>query len=358
MKRSVMRSSRVRQLVWICAALVLSAAQARASAPAAEPLDYTRPGQLVLVSGGRLLNLRCIGEGATTVVLDAGGGRFSTAWRKVQGEIATFARVCSYDRAGYGFSSPNDRPSTAMNIVDDLHQALERAGIRPPLVLVGHSAGGLYATLYADLYRSDVAGLVLVDPAFASQNRDNVLAAWSGYPDILAEQRAKQIEGGKLMRNCADLARAGKLTANLGSCPCITTPKDQPELASYVADYCSGPKQYEGMLAEEAALTGVIGEPTSISNEQETSATRSFGAMPLTVLTSASGWSYTRSGDLNARLTMVWRAGHVGLAARSTKGKVVVVPNSGHTIQGDQPAAVIEAVREVVEDSIASRQGR
>lgn len=302
-----------------------------------------------------MLNLRCVGEGPTTVVLDAGGGRFSPVWRKVQGEIAKFARVCSYDRAGYGFSSPNDRPSTATNIVDDLHQALDQAKIRSPLVLVGHSAGGLYATLYADLYPSEVAGLVLVDPAFASQSRDNVLAAWSGYPDILAEQRAKQVEGGKLIRECADLARTGRLKTSLGSCPCITTPKDQPELASYVADYCSGPKQYEGMLAEEAALTGVIGEPTSISNEQEAAAAREFGSMPLTVLTNASGWSYTRNADLNARLTMVWRAGHVGLAARSTRGKVIVLPKSGHTIQGDQPGAVIGAIREVVGDVQASR---
>jgi pimeloyl-ACP methyl ester carboxylesterase len=301
------------------------------------------------VSGGRFLNLRCLGDGAITVILDAGGGRFSTAWRKVQGEIAKFARVCSYDRAGYGFSSPNDRPSTAMNIVDDLRQALDRAEIRAPLVLVGHSAGGLYATLYADLHASDVAGLVLVDPAFASQSHDNALAAWSAYPDILAEQRIEQGKGRKLMRECADLARAGKLKAGLGSCPCITTPKDQPELANYVADYCSGPKQYEGMLAEEAELTGLLGEPTSTSNEQEAAVARSFGDMPLTVLTNASGWSYTRSADLNARLTMVWRAGHVGLAARSKRGKVIVVPKSGHTIQGDQPVAVIEAVREVVD---------
>ncbi len=337
-------------------ALALGAVQMCVAAPLAVPLDYTRPGQLVPVSGGRLLNLRCVGEGATTVVLDAGGGRFSAAWRKVQGEIAKFARVCSYDRAGYGFSSPNDRPSTAMNIVDDLHQALERMEIRGPLVLVGHSAGGLYVTLYADLYPSEVAGLVLVDPAFASQSHDNVLAAWSGYPDILVEQRAKQIENGKLMRECADSARAGRLKTALGACPCITTPKDQPELASYVADYCSGPKQYEGMLAEEAALSGVIGEPTSISNEQEAAAARSFGAMPLTILTNASGWSYTRSADLNARLTMVWRAGHVGLAARSSRGKVVVVPKSGHTIQGDQPGAVVDAIREVVRDGVTSRQ--
>lgn len=319
----------------------------------AAPLDYAQPGQLVPVAGGRLLNLRCTGAGAPTVILDAGGGQFSTAWRKVQSDVAGFTRVCSYDRAGYGFSDPNDRPSTATNIVDDLRQALVRADVEGPLVLVGHSAGGLYATLYADLHPGEVAGLVLVDPGFASQNHDNALAVWSARPELLAEQRRQQADGWKLKRDCADLARAGRLKDGLGACPCITTPKDLPELASYVAAYCSGPKQYEGMLAEEAALIGTVGDLSSESNAQETAAARSFGAMPLVVLTSASGWRYTSSADANALLTMTWRAGHVGLAARSSRGKVVVVEKAGHLIQSDQPRAVVEAIREVVDAASA-----
>ena len=313
-------------------------------------LDFARPGQLVPVGAGRLLNLRCIGSGSPTVILDAGGGQFSIAWRKVQAEVATFARVCSYDRAGYGFSDPNDRPSTATNIVDDLRQALARAGVEGPLLLVGHSAGGLYVTLYADLHPTEVVGLVLVDPAFASQNHDNALAVWSAYPEILAEQRRQQVAGWKLKQDCADLARAGQLKAEaLRACPCITAPKDQPELASYVVSYCSGAKQYEAMLAEEAALTGTVGDSSSVSTAQEAAAAQSFGTTPLIVLTSASGWRYAGREEPNALLTMVWRAGHVGLAARSSRGKVVVVPNSGHLIQSNQPHAVVDAIREVID---------
>lgn len=356
--KSITVAARLWRLGFLGGALALGLAQIGHSAvpavhspdaPASSALDYARPGQLIPVGGGRLLNLRCVGSGSPTVVLDAGGGQFSIAWRKVQAEVAKFARVCSYDRAGYGFSDPNDRPSTAMNVVEDLHQALARAGVDGPLVLVGHSAGGLYATLYADLHPTEVVGLVLVDPGFASQNHDNALAVWSAYPELLAEQRRQQVAGWKLKLDCAALARARRLKAEaLQGCPCITTPKDQPELAGYVATYCSGPKQYEGMLAEEAALTGTVGDPSSVSNAQEAAAARSFGTMPLVVLTSASGWRYAGGEDANARLTMVWRAGHVGLAARSSRGKVVVVPNSGHLIQSNQPGAVVDAIQEVI----------
>jgi pimeloyl-ACP methyl ester carboxylesterase len=287
--------------------------------------------------------------GAPTVILDAGGGQFSIAWRKVQVEVARFARVCSYDRAGYGFSDPNTRPSTATNIVDDLHEALDHAGIRPPFILAGHSAGGLYATLYADLHPSEVVGLILVDPGFASQNRDNALAAWSSFPAILADQQAQQAAHRKLMADCAASAQAGKLNNSLGQCSCADSPKDQPQLAGYIAEYCNGPKPYDGMLEEEAALIGKVGDMSSISNDQETAAARSFGSMPLIVLTNGKGWSYTDNADLNRRLTMVWRAGHVSLAGRSLQGKVVVVPNSGHSIEEERPDMVIDAIHQVID---------
>jgi pimeloyl-ACP methyl ester carboxylesterase len=344
----------VGRLAWLAVLLLVGLVpqSARAAQPpspsAAVSLDYTRPGQLVPVAGGRRLNLRCMGSGAPTVVLDAGGGRFSSAWRKVQGGMAAFTRVCSYDRAGYGFSDPNDRPTTAANIVDDLRQALATTGVAPPLVLVGHSAGGLYVTLYADLHPSDVVGLVLIDPGFASQAHDDAVI-WKANPEALAKQRAQQTRSRATMRDCADRARAGDRGLDAKTCFCVGAPKDQPQVAAYVADYCRQPKQYEGMLAEEAAVTGTIGDATTVSGAQEAAAARPFGALPLIVLTNAKGWSYTDDPELNARLTMAWRAGHVGLVSRSSRGKLVVAQGAGHGIQDDQPQLVIEAVREVVE---------
>src|SRR5215472_1126999 len=46
----------------------------------------------------------------------------------------------------------------------------QRAPVPGPYILVGHSIGGSFARIYAGRYRSEVAGLVLVDSANPDQN--------------------------------------------------------------------------------------------------------------------------------------------------------------------------------------------
>ncbi len=332
-------------------------AQDTAVNPSALVPDYTQPGQLVALADGRHINLRCTGTGKTTVILDAGGGTFSLAWRLVQGEVAKFTRVCSYDRAGYGFSDANTRPSTGTNIVDDLHQTLAAAGIRAPLLLVGHSAGGQYMTLYAETHPEDVAGLVLIDPGFATWSHDMVTMGWSAYPDLLAKRRADQAAHTVLMQTCVKRLRSGVYkTGDLGECDCMDTTY-MPELADYVHRYCRGPKQFEGMIAEEAAGLGKIGDWPSQTEQELASAQRSFGAMPVTILAHGRAMSFADNDDLNARMEIIWRGGLVGLAAQSERGKVVVVQNSGHSIQLEQPDAVIGAIHEMLDGLSAPSDG-
>lgn len=123
-----------------------------------------RPGRLVRLPDGRMLNLRCAGHGAPTVVLESGFGADSHAWFKVQPAIAAITRVCAYDRAGYGFSEPGPQPRSGAAIARDLDQALTEANLAGPYVVVGHSAGGLYARLFAARRPGDVVGLVFLDP--------------------------------------------------------------------------------------------------------------------------------------------------------------------------------------------------
>lgn len=101
--------------------------------------DLVPPGAHVDVDG-RKLHLDCRGSGPVTVVLEAGLNDFSLHWHEVQGELARSTRVCSYDRAGLGFSDPSPRPATAEQALDDLEGLLAGAGITGPLLLVGHSS--------------------------------------------------------------------------------------------------------------------------------------------------------------------------------------------------------------------------
>ena len=113
--------------------------------------------------GGYRLFLRCTGEGSPTVILDAAAGSTSQTWDHIQPAVASFTRVCSYDRAGRGKSDRGPVPRTTQTMVDELRTLLRNAGIEGPYVLVGHSLGGLNMQLFARQYPREVAGVVLVD---------------------------------------------------------------------------------------------------------------------------------------------------------------------------------------------------
>jgi pimeloyl-ACP methyl ester carboxylesterase len=123
---------------------------------------YPMPGELIDVGGYRL-HLNCTGSGGPTVVLQPGGGDFSSAMAWIAPAVASGTRVCVYDRAGRGWSEPADSPQDAIQIATDLHALLHRANVPGPYVLAGRSFGGLYVLTYADRYPDEVAGMVLID---------------------------------------------------------------------------------------------------------------------------------------------------------------------------------------------------
>src|SRR5215208_1819844 len=130
---------------------------------------YPAPGELVDV-GGYSLHLYCTGEPrAPTVVMDSALGGTVLDWQLVQPEVAKFARVCTYDRAGMGWSEAGTQPRTSRQIVKELHTLLGNAGVEGPYVLVGHSFGGTNMQVYASQYPDEVAGMVLVDSALENE---------------------------------------------------------------------------------------------------------------------------------------------------------------------------------------------
>src|SRR5947209_2848949 len=118
------------------------------------------PGSLI-DAGGYRMHLNCTGQGSPPVVLDSGLGDSWMSWRPVQPRISEFTRVCSYDRAGMGWSDPSPNPRTSRSIANELHSLVHAAAIPTPFILVGHSLAGLNVRAYAANYRQDLAGLVL-----------------------------------------------------------------------------------------------------------------------------------------------------------------------------------------------------
>lgn len=133
--------------------------------------DFPPPGQLYNIGGYRL-HIYCTGPQNSdnpTVILETLSGGTSSYWGWIQSEIAKVSRVCSYDRAGRGWSDPSPRTQTLQQTVNDLHTLLERAGVARPYVLVGHSIGGIYVRKYAADYPDEVAGIVLIDASHPDQ---------------------------------------------------------------------------------------------------------------------------------------------------------------------------------------------
>src|SRR5258706_4916530 len=119
----------------------------------------------VALLDGRKMNLYCEGKGSPVVVMDAGLGDGATSWRTVQDQIAARTRVCVYDQAGIGRSSPGPEPRDSAAMAGDMAAMLKAAHERGPYLLVGHSAGSVNLRLFAFTHLKDVAGMVLVDPS-------------------------------------------------------------------------------------------------------------------------------------------------------------------------------------------------
>ncbi len=129
------------------------------------------PGRLVDI-GGHRLHVWCSGSGTPSVILETGLGGSTADWGFVQPEVAGFTQVCSYDRAGMGYSDPGPSPRTTRRMTYELAQLLDRAGIAGPVILVGASIGGLVVRVFASEHPERVAGLVLVDASHEDQDAD------------------------------------------------------------------------------------------------------------------------------------------------------------------------------------------
>jgi len=319
--------------------LIAAALLATTAAQAAEPVPvstYAKPAQLVTLPDGRKINLFCLGQGAPTVVLDAGWGSGLSAWSKVQPAIAETTRVCAFDRPGMGFSDEGPLPRDARAVVADERATLKAARIAGPYVLVGHSMAGLHVRLYASLYPKEVAGAVLVDPSNPHQAKR--------FAEVAPKGSALNDKMMGMMRGCADQVVAGTLKLGDPGFP-LCFP---PPAASLPEDYRKVilARQGEGWrLRSQASEVDSMATTTSADIDRTK---RPLGNLPWIVLTAeGTGKGPPTPVEEQAAMGQVWKAMHDEAAALSTRGENRLVA-SGHNIQTEKPEAVIAAVNEVV----------
>jgi pimeloyl-ACP methyl ester carboxylesterase len=247
--------------------------------------------------GGRRLTARSGGIGRVCVVFEGGLGIESVEWAAVAAEVAAHARVLIYDRANRGDSDPVPQPRSVLDAVRDLRAVLAQAGVAGPLLLVGHSFGGVLARLHAFHHPAEVAGLVLVDPMHEDQF------------DVLGP----------------------------------VFPVARPDEPAHIA----GMRRF---------WTGGWRDPRNNRDGFDLATARTqaqmvttLGAMPLHLLTAG---SYLNEREFpqaaGQRLQQLWQSLHVRLLAQSTRAAHRLVLDSGHFMQRDRPDVIAAVILDLL----------
>ncbi len=300
-------------------------------------LRYTKQGRWIDIGGKRSLYLVEKGTSGPTVLFEAGIAATNLNWFHIQERVAQFASTASYDRGGLGWSSACRTARTPGNITSELHQMLEAAGIKPPYILVGHSFGGLVMRRFALDYPDEVTSMVLVDPMRCEE-----------WPPLNPDKQSELDRGRNLSRFAIPFARFGVArlavtslflrsgrgahqlagAAGKGGQHVLERLKNEVgkmprEVWPIVAAHWSRPGYYAGMRSHVEAV------PDSVREMQNAAPIQNI---PVLVLTP--GKSIPLTDEC---------LGRIGSHARQ-----VIAPASAHWIHLDQPALVIESIREMV----------
>jgi pimeloyl-ACP methyl ester carboxylesterase len=338
-------------VVLIALAIAVTAwATARSYAAPGDAL-YTHPGQLVPAGDGARLNIYCMGTGSPAVIFDSGWEDWAPAWAVVQPRIAKWTRVCSYDRAGAGFSEPGPMPRTSVRIADELHAALHNARIAGPFILVGNAFGGDNVRTFADRYMPEVAGLVMVE-ADASDVEPKDMQAKDDRGNLSIVPR---------LRDCRDAIAGGK------PLPLLRPRPGQPDRTCNQQFFRGLPEaewspELNAKLLELSKTRLAMYDADILEMEQvpwdETylqQHVRSLGSRPIRVLTTGNHGVHhlTSAGETPEQVKYEEAVGQaqarwLGLSSNS---KQIFVQRSSEYIEFDQPDAVVDAIHDVYDES-------
>jgi len=282
-------------------------------AEAADIQAYPPLGQMVDV-GGYHLHINCTGIGSPTVVIDAGLGGWSLTWNSVQEEVAKTTQVCTYDRAGMGYSEASPLPRTADRFAYELHTLLERANVAGPYVLAGHSMGGLTVRIFAHEYPTEVAGVVLVESMSPGQMTQSHME--------IAPQTSYQPSAFSLPFLLGRMGLVRFLAEPLGLIQTLP-----PQTQAAYAAFAVTPRTVQEWVDEFLSIQVSMAQAAAITT---------FGDVPLIVVTAA----------LNQQTD--WQTMQSELLLLSSNSQQIVAENSGHNIEIDDPEAAVSGILNMV----------
>ena len=308
--------------------------------PKSDPViaKYADTSRAARLSDGRRINMVCMGRGKPTVILNAGAADWGVVWGKVQGNIARQTEVCTWDRAGFGFSSASPAQQSVDETTRDLERALRANKMDGPFVLVGHSIGAYEALLFADQNASAVAGMVLVDPSIPDQSARLIRVA----PETTRVNDSSLSSFISQRRACADA-----LDRRPSDAPACT--QYGGEMPSSVSSALARLDRSPARMRTTASLLDNITNDTRLAVNQG----RQYGSTPLIILSASNSFVAPEGASAATRMEVNRKQeelakGHVELAALSRRGERRLVGDAGHYLQLEHPDIVVAAVIEVV----------
>ncbi|MEI6499000.1 MAG: alpha/beta hydrolase [bacterium] len=278
------------------------------------------PGQMIQV-GDHKIHIYCTGEninGNPTIVMIPGAGSSYFTFFKIQPTLSKYTKVCSYDPAGFGFSEGASDGRTAKDTANELKLTLDNANIEGPYLIVGHSLGGAYAQVFAKDNIKSIIGMVLIDSSCVEQ----------------AEIKDPPIP---FFINAINNAISSAFYVGL------------PRLAMTISPEAMGLHRDNGKIERsivakpfrETNKTSILtGALNSVEQVKQAS---NFDNLPITIL---------EADGSQKQATELWgdKIGqcHKKMAAFSASAKYILVQNSEHFIQDDQPQVVIDAIKEML----------
>lgn len=280
------------------------------------------PGQIYSIDGYRM-RLNCMGSGEPTIVLESGLGNDGLVWGGVQPVLAKSTRVCSYDRAGDGWSEARPEPRDADHIADELHRLLAEAKVSGPIVVMGHSIAGVYVRDFATRYPAGVAGIVFVDSATPLQEEN------PAFQGIAAKQRI-----GLLLDRVLSIWGVQRLQ---GDCEQSFPGFDASMNRIGAEDNCEAELGTAGAELDQITQSG-----------RETVHTGPYGALPILVFSQDGGGAQT-DPHITPAIRQAWNQMQEDLKKLSTRSRRIIAKNSTHYIQLDRYELIEKEVPLLIE---------
>ena len=297
------------------------------AATEADQRKYPPPGALVNVHGYKM-HIYCIGKGSPTVILDAANMGTVSNWAWIQPELAKATRVCAYDRADLGWSDLSTQPQDTKQNAEALHTLLANTNVSGPYVLVGHSFGGLYARMFAEMYPDEVAGVAFIEGTLP----DGLKAL--GKPDVMPNAPD------------ADMMDATPFISRLGILRLVKFPSTDPNLPepqrSELQAYLSSTKLAESLKRQYHLF------PTLLAQVRPLYGAGSLGDIPVAVVVGSEG-----DGGIPE-----WRELFEQQAALSTNYILVTVNGANHISLVDQEEYALQTSAVILKVIESVRSGQ